>query len=193
MASPTAMMRLPSASLRATVAGLEHGRGVDLLEDRRAVDDARRAAASRGHRPACRARRRRTRPAASRGSASSSVAARPAGSISRRQVDCRPHADHRGVEVDQIGADLRQLDAGSARNRPSRTGSAASRASTSAEGSGTLRRCVWPRNCMSAEWMARIVSGCDRFLGDQRLALRCAGGRGSRATLRHRRARRPAG
>ena len=134
------------------IAGFEHRRGIHLFEDGRPGNDGRRAAVSRGHRPACRASFRRTRRSAISRSAPSSVSARPSGIDQPRQVDGRPDPDDRSVEVDQIGADLRQLDLEAGEIGLLEQALQHLARGTSAEGSGTLRICVWPTNCMSAEW-----------------------------------------
>ena len=114
MAAPSGLVtvtsRLPTASTAARSPGSITVVAVELLDDGRARRCARRAAAPRAGRPACRASRRRTRPARAPTARLTRRRAR-AGSDQRGEVDRRPPADHRGVQVDQHGADLRQLDA----------------------------------------------------------------------------------
>jgi hypothetical protein len=166
----TFTMRLPSASAVARSPGSMHGGGVELLEDRRAVDrtapTGRRSRVDRRLDPA--PSNQTGRRSSQRAEASRRVPRDRSASTDRPRGRTPMTDVLRLTRLARISGSL-TLKRG---NRPSRTAACSIAASAAGEGSGTLRMCVWPTNCMSAEWICSgSRAGCTASLRDQRLAL----------------------
>ena len=80
----------------------------------------------------------------------------PSGGVDqRREVNPRPFADHRTVQVHEVRPDRLQIDPEAFEIGGVRTPPAAPPATASRRSGRTRKRWVWPTNCMSAENSAR--------------------------------------